>query len=81
MWLVTAVKSFARWSAANHTSVQEQNRPDLSKAIVWNNKFICIGGKSVYFRNLAVKGILKMGDLIFDNNELIVNKKLFLRRK
>ena len=26
---------------------------DLSKVILWNNKFICIGDKSVYFRNLA----------------------------
>ena len=53
--------------------LQDQNRQDLSKAIVWNNKFICIGGKSVCFRNLAEKGILRMGDLISDNNELIVN--------
>ena len=36
-------KSFAKCSAANHTSIQDQNRQDLSKAIVWNNKFICIG--------------------------------------
>ena len=65
-------KSFAKCSAANHTSVQDQKTEDLSKAIVWNNKFICIGGKSLYFRNLAEKGILRMGDLISDNNEFIV---------
>ena len=40
-------KSFAKCSAANHTSVQDKKREDLSKAIVWNNKFICIGDKSV----------------------------------
>ena len=47
---------------------------------VWNNKFICIGGKSVYFKNLAEKGILQIGDLISDNNEFIVksNYKLSL---
>ena len=66
-------KSFAKCSAANHTSVQDQNRKDLSKAIVWNNKFICIRGKSVYFRNLAEKGIIS------DNNEFIVKSNYKLR--
>ena len=73
------LKSFAKCSAANHTSAQDQNRQDLSKAIVWNNKFICIGGKSVYFRNLA-EGILRMGDLISDNNELVVKSNNKLRK-
>ena len=72
-------KSFAKCSAASHTSVQDQNRQDLSKAIVWNNKFICIGGKSVYFRDLAEKGILRMGDLISYNNEFIVKSNYKLR--
>ena len=43
------------------------------------NTFICIDGKSVYFRNFAEKGILRMGDLISDNNELIVNSNNKLR--
>ena len=73
------LKSFAKCSAANHTSLQDQNRQDLSKGIVWNNKSICIGGKSVYFRNLAEKGILRMGDLISDNNEPIVKSNYKLR--
>ena len=51
----------------------------ISKAIVWNNKFICIGGKSVYFKNLAEKGILRIGDLISDNNEFIVKSNYKLR--
>ena len=72
-------KSFAKCSAANHTSVQDQKREDLSKAIVWNNKFICIGGKSVYFKNLAEQGILRMGGLISDNNEFIVKSNHRLR--
>ena len=72
-------KSFAKCSAATHTNIQDQNRQDLSKAIVWNNKFICIGGKSVYFKNLAEKGILRIGDLISDNNEFIVKSNYKLR--
>lgn len=72
-------KSFAKCSAATHTSIQDQNRQDLSKAIVWNNKFISIGGKSVYFKNLTEKGILRIGDLISDNNEFIVKSNYKLR--
>ena len=49
------LKSFVKCSAANRTSLQDQNEQDLSKAIVWNNKFICVGGRSVYFGNLAEK--------------------------
>ena len=33
-------RSFAKCSAANHLSVHDQSRQDLSKAIIWNNKFI-----------------------------------------
>ena len=73
------LKIFAKCSAANHLSVQDQSRQDLSKAIIWNNKFICIDSKSVYFRNLAKKGILRMGDLISNNNELIVKSSYKLR--
>lgn len=65
------MKNALKCSAANRTSVEDQNRQDLSKVIVWNNKFICIGGKSVHFRNLAERGIVGMRDLISDNNEII----------
>ena len=59
--------------------MQDQSRQDLSKAIIWNNKFICIDGKSVYFKNLVEKGILRMGDFISNNNELIVKSSYKLR--
>ena len=69
------LKSFVKCSA----SLQDQNEQDLSKAIVWNNKFICVGGRSVYFRNLSEKGILRMGDLISDNNQFIAKSNHTLR--
>ena len=53
------LKRFAKCSAANWGSVQDLNGNDLAKIILWNNKFICIGGKSVYFKTLADKGIIK----------------------
>ena len=36
--------------------------------IIWNNRFICIDKKSVYKRDLVNLGIIKVGDLITDNN-------------
>ena len=44
---------FFKCSAVNILNIQDLNGKDLSKVILWNNKFICIGDKSVYFRNLA----------------------------
>ena len=76
-----ALKSFVKCSAANRISLQDQNEPDLSTAIVWNNEFVCIGGKSVYFRNIAEKGVLRVGDLISDNNEFIVKSNYKLSTK
>ena len=66
---------------SNRGSVQGLNGNDLAKIILWNNKFICIGGKSVYFKTLSEKGIIKIGDLISDNNEIIVknNRRLIFR--
>ena len=70
------LKSFAKCSAVNNVNIQDLNGKDLSKVILWNNKFICIGDKSVYFRNLAEKGIFRMGDLISNKNELIIKSEL-----
>ena len=53
------LRSFAKCSGANRGSVQGLNGNDLAKIILWNNKFICIGGNSVYFKTLAEKGIIK----------------------
>ena len=72
-------RSFAKCSGANRGSVQGLNGNDLAKIILWNNKFICIGGNSVYFKTLAEKGIIKIEDLISDNNELIVKNNHRLR--
>ena len=60
------INNFAKCSAANRGSAQVLNGNDLAKIILWNNKFICIGGNSVYFKTLAEKGIIKIGDLISD---------------
>ena len=35
---------------------------------IWNDRFICIDKKSVYRCDLVNLGIVKVGDLITDNN-------------
>ena len=60
-------------------SLQDLNGNDLAKIVLWNNKFNYIRGKSVYFKKLAEKGIIRIGDLISDNNELIVKNNRRLR--
>ena len=67
---------FAKCSAVNNLNIQDLNGKDLSKVILWNNKFICVGDKSVYFRNLAEKGIFRVGDLISNKHELIIKSEL-----
>ena len=33
---------------------------ELINTVIWNNKFICINGMSVYNKRLANKGIIKL---------------------
>ena len=41
---------------------------DVMNEIIRNNRFICIDKKSVYRSELVNLGIIKVGDLITDNN-------------
>ena len=67
------LKYFAECSAAKQGSLQNPTNPDLSKIILWNNKAICVDGKSVYYNRLANIGILRIGDLIYEDNKLLTN--------
>ena len=42
----------------------------LSEVIIWNNKHICVDGKSVHNRRLFDKGIISLGDLALGKNGL-----------
>ena len=74
LWRMSII--FAKCSAINNLNIQDLDGKDLSKIILWNNKFICLGDKSLYFRNLSEKGILRVGDLISNKNELIIKSEL-----
>ena len=68
---------FAKCSAANYDSIQIPHTVEaVSNIILWNNKLICIDGKSFYFKTLQEKGILRLGDLLDESNEFIIKSKL-----
>ena len=57
---------FNAWSGLNNRTPVTFN--DVMNEIIWNNRFICIDKKSVYRSDLFNLGIIKVGDLITDNN-------------
>ena len=61
---------------ANHTKSDKLETADIARIVLWNNKFVCINGKTVYNNRLVNKGIIRIGDLIAENNELITKCKL-----
>ena len=66
------LNSFAKCSVASYHS--EEAIDDINailQTILWNNKLIRIDGKAIFFKTLAEKGILRIGDLISERNELI----------
>ena len=70
------LKCFAKCSVENQDSLQHYEDANLSRIILWNNKFICINGKSVYNSRLANAGIIRLGDLITENNDLVTNSRV-----
>ena len=61
---------------AEHSASRKIALTNISKVIIWNNKAIRVGGKSVYNHNLASVGIIRIGDLITDDKELITTHRL-----
>ena len=48
-----------------------QHCAQVKDEILWNNRYITIAGKSVYYKDLHLAGITKVKDLLNDNNELL----------
>ena len=49
---------------------------DISETVIWNNRFICIHGKSLYNKRLVSKGIIRIGDFISEENRFITTGNL-----
>ena len=71
------LNSFAKCSVAN-TRCEEitDDINEILQIILWNNKLIRVDGKPVYYKTLAEKGILRIGDLISKKNQLITKCNL-----
>ena len=69
-------KHFTECSVASHTKSDKLETADIARIVLWNNKFVCINGKTVYNNRLVNKGIIRIGDLIAENNKLITKCKL-----
>ena len=68
------LKDFSRCSASNKVSLDNINAVDISKINLRNNCYILIGGKTVFNKRLVDKGIVRIGDLIAENNEIITSR-------
>ena len=65
---------FAQCSASTCNSVPELSHEEILNTVIWNNKFICINGKSVFNQSLISKGLFRIGDLVSVNIALNHNK-------
>ena len=63
-------RSFAEFSVAN-TLTEQASCQEIHSTVIWNNKFICIQGKSVFCEKLFEKGIITLEDLTSEGNGVI----------
>ena len=63
-------RSFAEFSVANALTEQASYQ-EIHSTVIWNNKFICIQGKSVFCEKLFEKGIITLEDLTSEGNGVI----------
>ena len=60
-------RCFEEYSIASKITEQALCQ-ERHNTVIWNNKFICIQGKSVFYEALFRKGIITLGDLTTNDN-------------
>ena len=70
------LKCFAEISVGSKMKNNQMKSNDVASVIIWNNKNICIDGRSIYHSSLYEKGMVRLEDLVDDKNNLIVRKKM-----
>ena len=58
------------WSSMNKTD--PSTLEEIANEVIWNNKYICIGGKSVFSTKICEHGLYKVGDLYDSAGELVI---------
>lgn len=54
-----------------NTYLSQLSHEQMSNTVIWNNKFICINNKSIFNQGLVIKGMIRVGDLVTENNQFI----------
>ena len=57
------------WSEISHSSTPENVR-GIKEQLIWNNRFIKIIKKRVFYKRLFEAGAIRVSDLFFGNNTL-----------
>ena len=56
------LRCFAKYSCVSKIQVTEQDLcQEIHNTVIWNNKFICIQGGSIFYEELFRKGIITLG--------------------
>ena len=63
-------RCLAEYPVANKLTEQALCQ-EIHNTVIWNNKFICIKGKSVFCEELFKKGIITLEDFTTDGNDVI----------
>ena len=71
MYYRECFECFSHCSAATGNNILGLSHEQISNIVLWNNKFICINGKSVFNQSLVSKGIVRIGDLVTEKNQFI----------
>ena len=66
---------YAEYSVPNKLTEQALCQ-EIHNTVIWNNKFICIQGKSAFCEALFKKGIITLEDLTTDGNDVITGLQI-----
>ena len=53
------------------TNENDLTLEEIANTVIWNNKFICVNGKSVFNNTLVRRGIIRVCDLVTEQNRFI----------
>ena len=70
------LECFIQCSAAACKSEFDLSHEEISNTVIWNNKFICIDGRSIFNLRLFNEGLIRIGDLLAESNQFIIKCNL-----
>ena len=80
------LRCFAEYSCASRITEQALCQ-EIHDTVIWNNKYICIQGRSIFYEELFKKGIITLGDLttkenaVFTGFQIITSSSLTFKEK